>query len=139
MIKKLHIAVVLLCFSYNCFSQEASKASEIIEGGKVLLEFTKLFVNKDKSKNAQTPCQLKQCSDAAFENKGTNIIRVRLLMKDTGEAKAELVIQPGKKESVFEIKVGLYTYEFYDQATNALVRKGDIRFTACENLYIGIQ
>lgn len=40
---------------------------------------------------------------------------------------------------MLELKAGLYTCEFYDQITNALVRKGDIRFTPCEHMLSTIQ
>lgn len=140
--KKLQsiIALVLLFMAFGCL-QAQTKETSIIEGSRVLLEFTKLFVgkDKDKSKRADLPCDQKQCADAFFENKDTVLIKVMLLWKETGETKAELVVPPNKKESVLELKAGLYTYEFYDQTTNMLVRKSDIRFTACENIYMVIQ
>ncbi|MBP9134708.1 MAG: hypothetical protein KBF75_11815 [Saprospiraceae bacterium] len=141
--RKLHLMWMLVCIPGWMYCQTDTKVTNIIEGGKVLLEFTKLFVGNKKSNNSESsensPCAIKLTADAVFINNVTQVIKVKLIVKSSQVVAGELVIQPGKSESLYELKEGVYTYEITDMTTAMVIRKGDIRYEHCENITTSIK
>lgn len=141
--RKLHLLWMLICIPVLAPCQTDTKVSNIIEGGKVLLEFTKLFVGNKKANKSESdensPCAVKLTVDAVFNNNVAQAIKVKLISKSNQVVAGELVIQPGKSEVLYELKEGVYTYEITDVVTSMIIRKGDIRYEHCENITTSIK
>jgi hypothetical protein len=105
------------------------------------LEFVKLFKGKsdDSFKPSKDDCKKTGRSDIYFENHRQGIIKVILTEKDNSTGRQEAIIQPGKKESIFEIAAKVYVCEIIDQSTMSTIRKGDIKLAPCENPTILIE
>ncbi|MCO5276379.1 MAG: hypothetical protein M9911_00170 [Saprospiraceae bacterium] len=137
--RKLILFCLTVGLQLSTYAQSDTKVSNIIEGGKVLLEFTKLFVgnksaDKKQPKDNNLPCVQNLTLDASFQNNGVQVVKVRLILKTTQAIAGELVMQPGKREVLYELKEGVYTYEIIDNTTSVMIRKGDIRYEHCENI-----
>lgn len=127
-------------FTTVIYSQDA-KVSDYIEGGKLALEFVKLFKtnNDSTTKPEKDDCKKSGRSDVYFENKKQSIIKIVLIDKENLTSKQEAIIQPGRRESIYSISAKVYVCEVFDQTTNSIIRKGDIKLSPCENPTILIE
>ena len=120
---------------------QETNANTYIEGGKVILEFVKLFKgnSENKSKAAQDDCKKTGISDIFFENKRTGNVRVVFTDKKNPTARQEVIVQPGRAEGILRTSATVYICEIIDMATMVVIRKGDIVLTPCENPTIEIE
>lgn len=131
--------VLLLGISSNSKAQAAG--SDVLEGGKVVLEFVKLF-SSDKDKNTKRPsigdCKKDKASDICYVNKRTAAIKILVEDRLDSSKKYELIVQPGLIENLLHIPASIYNCTIIDFTSNVVLRKGDIRLEKCENPTIEI-
>ena len=122
-------------------SGQKTTTSDYIEGGKVLLEFIKLFKPSNNKQHdvLSGDCKKLKQSDITFTN-GTNFkIKVLLTDKNNSGEKYELIIQKEKHESIYNIDAAIYICVVLNQDTNRTIKKGDIKIMPCENPNIKIE
>lgn len=122
------------------YSQD-TKVSNYIEGGKLALEFVKLFKssNDGTTKSGKEDCKKLGRSDIFYENKRQTVIKIVLTDKENQSSRQEAIIQPGKRESILSIPAKVYVCEVIDQGIMSVIRKGDIKLSPCENPTILIE
>lgn len=134
--------ILVLCMGYlSQVSVAQSNGSDVVEGGKLLLELVKI-VKPDKGSTANSKsgdCKKDKTSDLAFDNRKLGMIKVVLIDKEQPSVKQELVIQALKKEYFLSLSTKVYTCEVTDVATGTIIRKGDIRLSVCEHPEIIIE
>lgn len=131
--------VVGLClvFSFlNVNAQSEKPASQVIEGGKVVIELIKaLRTKKDTEKN---PGCKGSYADFCILNESSSAITVSLIHRNSGE-KREMIIQPRMSECCLQAARGVWTYDLRILTSSQSIRKGDLLIEECENLTMNIK
>ncbi len=127
-------------------SAQSNTASNIIEGGKTLVELVRVF-KMPRYIMAQQPvvekkdsCALKNVSDITIKNSLTSALVVSLYRRNGNVYEAgvlSLKILPKNQETIYEVKAGIYKikYEIEEDEEKRTIREGEIKLNACENIF----
>ena len=143
------IIVCLFCFS-NIYGQISTSAT-LVEGGKALVELIKIFKtpkknlgtrtikNSEKIEYSDESCETKQLSDLCFKNSTSNSVIISIYRRngnDYEEKPFTMKVLSQKEECWFELKAGIYKYriEIDSGIYNALLREGEFKLEACDNM-----
>lgn len=136
-------AVVIATFNAGA---QSNTTSNIIEGGKTLVELVRVF----KTPKNITPlqpvvekkdsCALKNTTDMCIKNSSANALLVSLYKRNGNVYEAgvlSLKIMPKNQECLYELKAGVYKikYEIEEGAVKKLIREGEIKLSSCENMF----
>ena len=121
-------------------------ATNIIEGGKTLVELVRVFkmprylmyiqpvVEKKDS------CAIKNITDFTIKNSTEKPLLVSLYRRNGNIYEAgilSLKILPKNQETIYEIKAGIYKIKFETEADDEkkIIREGEIKIISCENVF----
>ena len=142
--RKLLLPVVVL-ITFNASSQN-NTASNIIEGGKALVELVRVF---KAPKYAMYPqpivekrdsCSLKSVCDLSFKNSTDKGLYISLFKRNGNTYEANVLtmkILPNALECLYELKSGIYKFKIEidnDDDERAVYREGEMKLVACENV-----
>jgi hypothetical protein len=121
-------------------------ASNIIEGGKALVELVRVFKTPKHSTMPQQnliekkdSCSIKNITDLCIKNSTANPLVVTLYKRNGNAYEANILsmkILPKNQEWLYEIKCGIYKIklETEEDDEKKIFREGEIKLTACENM-----
>lgn len=134
----LAAAMIVACTS----TAQNNTASNIIEGGKTLVELVRVF----KSSKAILPqqnltenkdsCSIKNLGDICYKNVSGNNITVSLF-KRNGQAYAPaltLKVANQGQECLFELQAGVYKYKIESGEQKIVLSEGELKLNACDKL-----
>jgi hypothetical protein len=119
------IKTLIICFT-TISSYSQSDFEKVIKGEEILINGLS-FLIKDKSEAKETNSKI--IESVCFKNKLTDKITFIISGKDAEDnsIKKEMVIQKDRKECVFELPKGIYTYEIV-LADKEVYKKGEYKF-----------
>ncbi len=138
------IIIGCLVMASQLSAQEKSGASNVIEGGKVVVDLLSVFKgsgggNNDTETGELTGnCKKDKTADVCFKNLSKTSINVTISRRTDNSFKSELIVLTGYQECVFALRKGIYTYA----VTNILkqpIRKAELRIETCKDETIEIQ
>lgn len=85
-------------------------------------------------------CALKYTTDICIKNSGTNPLLVSLYKRNGNAYEPgvlSLKISTKNQECLYELKAGVYKikYEIEEGAVKKLIKEGEIKLNACENMF----
>ena len=143
MSKLILSAVAIITFTA---SAQNNTASNIIEGGKTLVELVRVF-KMPKYLMSQQPivekkdsCTVKNTTDFSVKNSTEKSLLVSLYRRNGNIYEASVLslkILPKNQEILYEIKAGIYKikYEMEEADEKKIIREGEVKLIACENIF----
>ena len=139
------ILATVVLVNLNTAAQN-NTATNIIEGGKTLVELVRVFkmprylmyiqpvVEKKDS------CAIKNITDFTIKNSTEKPLLVSLYRRNGNIYEAgilSLKILPKNQETIYEIKAGIYKIKFETEADDEkkIIREGEIKIISCENVF----
>lgn len=139
------ILATVVLVNLNIAAQN-NTATNIIEGGKTLVELVRVFkmprylmyiqpvVEKKDS------CAIKNITDFTIKNSTGKPLLVSLYRRNGNIYEAgilSLKILPKNQETIYEIKAGIYKIKFETEADDEkkIIREGEIKIISCENVF----
>lgn len=134
----LAAAIIIACTS----TAQNNTASNIIEGGKTLVELVRVFKS---SKNVlpqqnltenKDSCSIKNLGDICYKNVSGNNITISLF-KRTGQVYATaltLKIANNGQECLYELQAGVYKYKIESGEQKLVLNEGELKLNACDKL-----
>jgi hypothetical protein len=142
--RKIILAATVL-FTFTASSQN-NTASDIIEGGKTLVELVRVLkmpkhtmVQQDIVEKKDS-CLLKNISDLCFKNSSVKNIYVSLVKRNGNAYEANvltMMVLPKNQECWYELKAGIYKFKIETDGEDderVLYREGEMKLAACKNL-----
>jgi len=120
--------------------------SNIIEGGKTLVELVRVFktpktaMGQQSTAGQKDSCAVKSVSDMCFKNLAAYPVNVSLYRRNGNvyETTALSVkVLPGNQEFLFEVRSGIYKMkiEMDEEGVKKLLREGEMKINACANVF----
>lgn len=142
--RKLFLPVIVLT-TFTASAQN-NTASNIIEGGKTLVELVKVFKTPKTGLSQQSPvemkdsCSIKSTADLCIKNSTGNFLVASLYKRNgnTYEAGAlSMKVLPKDQGYLYELKTGVYKLklETEDNGVKKVLQEGEIKLNACQNFY----
>ena len=139
------ILATVVLVNLNIAAQN-NTATNIIEGGKTLVELVRVFkmprylmyiqpvVEKKDS------CAIKNITDFTIKNSTGKPLLVSLYRRNGNIYEAgilSLKILPKNQETIYEIKAGIYKIKFETEADDEkkIIKEGEIKIISCENVF----
>jgi len=128
-------------------SAQNSTATNIVEGGKILVEVIRIFKMPRYIMPLPQPvierkdsCSIKNVSDFTIKNSTANPLLVSLYRRNGNIYEPgilSLKILPKNQETLYELKAGIYKIKFQTEEDEEakLFREGEIKLNACENVF----
>jgi hypothetical protein len=133
--KTIITSLCLIFLSGHLVSQSPT-TSNVIEGGKVVVELIKVFGSR-KDQEKEKDCKGHHANLCVL-NEGQQAITVSLHHRLSDETR-ELFIQPALKECSLQIPLGVWTYDLRVSGNFSPIRKGDILLESCQDLSMHIR
>ena len=142
--RKLLLPIVVL-IAFNASSQN-NTASNIIEGGKALVELVRVFKAPRYAMYPQNiveikdSCLLKNACDLSFKNSTDKGLYISLYRRNGNTYEANVLtmkVLPNAEECLYEIKSGIYKFKIeidHEDDERVIYREGEIKLAACENV-----
>jgi hypothetical protein len=112
------------------FAQSNTNRSEIIEGGKVLIDLIKNL--KHTSSKSTDLCKTNRTGDICFSNRSKNTILVGINKNDSINTYSNvLIIQPRNSECLYHLYTGVYNYHIQSDSSHITLQKGQIALDQC--------
>ncbi len=142
--RKLFLPVIVLT-TFNTSAQN-NTASNIIEGGKTLVELVRVFKTPKNGLSQQSPvekkdsCYIKSIADLCIKNSTGNSLAVSLSKRNGNTYEAGVLsmkILPKDQGYLYELKTGVYKLklETEENGVKKLLQEGEIKLNACQNFY----
>ena len=143
MSKLILSAVTIIAFTA---SAQNNTASNIIEGGKTLVELVRVFkmpkyvMSQQSIVEKKDSCTVKNTTDFSVKNSTEKSLLVSLYRRNGNIYEASVLslkILPKNQENLYEIKAGIYKikYEMEEDDVKKIIRQGEIKLIACENIF----
>lgn len=142
---KLILIIFSLLVTFNLNAQ--IKTSNIIEGGKTLVELISVFKKNKPSVSASfgnktddnDSCALKQQSDLCFKNSSAKDLVISLYKRKDAGYEAQpftMKVIAKKQECWYELHSGIYKYRIETEtgAAKMLFSEGEMKLLPCENM-----
>jgi hypothetical protein len=138
------ILVMLVLIIINAAAQN-NTASNIIEGGKTLVELVRVFkapkytMPQPVVAEKKDSCSIKNTADLCIRNTTGKPLLASFYKRNGNVYEANVLsvkILPKNQECLFELKCGVYKMklETEEGAVKTIFREGEIKLNACENL-----
>jgi len=111
--------------------------SDYVEGGKVVLEFAKLFKSSNDSE-VTNDCNSLNLGDIEFINKLRSKLTITILDKTENKELYNVVIPKKQSEQLFDIPVNVYHCIVVKNESGEVIQKGDIKLKKCKTLTVKI-
>lgn len=140
------ILAVAVLVNTGSFAQN-NTATNIIEGGKTLVELVRVFKTSRTSLASEPPavkksdsCAIKGTTDICIRNAAGKPLLVSLFRRNGNlyeNAVLSLKILPKNQECLYELKSGVYKIklETEENGVKTSLREGEIKLNACENVF----
>lgn len=140
------MTAVLVLITINTAAQN-NTASNIIEGGKTLVELVRVFktpknslISEPVAEKRADSCSLKSTTDACIKNSTGKPLLVSLYRRNGNVYEAGILtlkISPKNQECLYELKAGVYKMklETEENGVRVSIREGEIKLNACENIF----
>jgi hypothetical protein len=139
--------ILAVCFFVTAAHAQNSTASNLIEGGKTLVELVRIFKtpkNNITGAAVHEPtktdsCTIKNISDCCFKNSTAKSIYISLYKRNGAVYETvplTIKILPKAQECWYELRAGIYKFkiEMDGEADKKITfREGEMKLTACEN------
>jgi hypothetical protein len=130
----------------NHATAQNNTASNLIEGGKTLVELVRVFkmprtgMQQQPLVEKKDSCALKNITDICIRNSGVGPLLVSLYRRNGNVYDAgalSLKILPRNQECLYELKAGVYKikYEMEEGAVKKTINEGEIKLNSCEKFY----
>ena len=121
-------------------------ASNIIEGGKTLVELVRVFrsprnfIPQQNLVEKKDSCAIKNICDVCFKNSTAKPLLVSLYRRNGNGYETTILtmkILPKNQEYFYELKTGIYKMklETEEDDEKKVFREGEIKLNACENIF----
>jgi hypothetical protein len=142
--RKLILSAVVL-FTLAASAQNYT-TSNIIEGGKTLVELVRVFkapryaIYPQNFVEKKDSCLLKNICDLSFKNSTDKGLYISLYKRNGNLYEANVLtmkVLPKAQEYLYELKSGIYKFKIQiDGEDDKLIvyREGELKLTACENM-----
>ena len=139
--------LLVLCFFALAARAQNSTASNLIEGGKTLVELVRVFKTpKNNIAGSKVPdyaksdsCTIKNISDCCFKNSTTKSVYISLYKRNGAVYETvplTIKILPKAQECWYEIRAGIYKFKIEmdgEDDKKITFREGEMKLAACEN------
>lgn len=139
--------IIALCIFNIAVKAQNSTASNLIEGGKTLVELVRIFKTPKNNVTANTPadvskldsCAIKNSSDLCFKNSTVKSVYISLYKRNgTVYETTPLTVKilPRTQECWYELRAGIYKFkiETDGEADKKITfREGEMKLAPCEN------
>ncbi len=139
--------VVALCFFAVAARAQNSTASNLIEGGKTLVELVRVFKTpKNNVASTAIPnpaktdsCAIKNISDCCFKNSTAKSVYISLYKRNGAAYEAiplTIKVLSKSQECWYELRAGIYKFKIeIDREDDKKItfREGEMKLGACEN------
>lgn len=138
--RQLIVAAVIL-LTGNATAQN-NTASNLIEGGKTLVELVRIFkspkniVAQQNIVESKDSCIQKNLADICYKNTSGNNVTVSFF-KRTGLVylpALTLKIAINSQECLYELQAGIYKYKIESGEQKVLVNEGELKLNACDKI-----
>jgi hypothetical protein len=128
-------------------SAQNNTATNIIEGGKTLVELVRIFKTPRYLMPLPQPvverkdsCSIKNVSDFTIKNSTAKPLLVSFYRRNGNIYEPgilSLKILPKNQETLYELKAGIYKIKFETEEDDEakVFREGEIKLNACENMF----
>jgi len=141
--RKIILAAAVI-ITVNAAAQ-SNTASNLIEGGKTLVELVRVFKSPKNAIPQQNfvekkdSCLIKNTSDLGIKNSTGKILLVSLYKRNGNVYDAGFLsmrVLPRNQEYFYELKAGIYKIklEIEEGEVKKIFREGEVKFNACDNL-----
>lgn len=144
--KKIVLAVMLL--QNLTASSQSNAASNIIEGGKVIVELVRVLKMPAWSGFQQhvvekvDSCKLKAVTDLCYKNSSGKSLYISLYKRNGNGNGYEtsvltMMVLPKNQECWYELRSGVYKFKIETEGEDeerVLYREGEMKLAACENI-----
>jgi hypothetical protein len=136
-------AVALMAVSAQA---QNNTASNIIEGGKTLVELVRVFKAPRNTMPApaivekKDSCSIKNVSDLSFKNSTDKGLYISLYKRNGSAYEPNALtmkVLPKAQETIFELRSGIYKFKMEidgDDEKRIVYREGEMKLVACENI-----
>jgi len=140
--RSILLAVIIISMTA---SAQNNTASNIIEGGKTLVELVRVFKTpkyimppQQAYVEKKDSCAIKSISDICIKNSTAKPLLVSLYKRNGNGYEAAVLtmnILPKNQECLYELKSGIYKMklETEEDDVKKIFREGEIKLNACEN------
>lgn len=143
--KKLLITAVI--FIPAVLQAQNAITSDIVEGGKTLIELIKVIrsprvitavISKPQTSYTDS-CGIKKLADISFKNKTGNTVQVNLYLRIENAYVAiplTMTLAAFSQESLYELKTGIYKYKIETGKENdtSTLHEGELKLYPCDKL-----
>lgn len=142
-----YLLLAVCIYSTTAWAQN-NTASNLIEGGKTLVELVRVFKTPKNNVTANTQtaplktdsCTVKNISDLCFKNTTAKSFYVSLFKRNGNNYEANVLtikILPKMQECWYELKSGIYKFKIEvdgEDDKKVIYREGEMKLLACENI-----
>jgi hypothetical protein len=139
------LILAALVFITDNGAAQNNTASNLIEGGKTLVELVRVFKSPKNNLSQQNlvekkdSCSIKNISDLCIKNSTAKTLLVSLYKRNGNGYDAGVLsmrVLPKNQEYFYEIKSGVYKMklETEEGEIKKVFREGEVKLNACENL-----
>ena len=142
-----YLLLAVCMYTTTAWAQN-NTASNLIEGGKTLVELVRVFRTPKSNFAATTQsvqlktdsCTIKNTSDLCFKNSTAKSLYVSLFKRNGNTYEANVLtikILPKAQECWYELKFGIYKFKIEvdgDDDKKIVYREGELKLSACENV-----
>lgn len=139
--------LIAICMYSATAPAQNNTASNLIEGGKTLVELVRVFKTPKNNVTANTQpaaiktdsCTIKNISDLCFKNTTAKSLYVSLFKRNGNNYEANVLtikILPKTQECWYELKAGIYKFKIEvdgEDDKKVVYREGEMKLSACEN------
>lgn len=140
--------LLAVCMYATSVRAQNNTASNLIEGGRTLVELVRIFKTPKNNVAASTQtiplktdsCTIKNISDLCFKNTTAKSLYVSLFKRNGNTYEANVLtikILPKTQECWYELKSGIYKFKIEvdgDDDKKVIYREGEMKLSACENV-----
>jgi hypothetical protein len=140
--------LLAVCMYTTALWAQNNTASNLIEGGKTLVELVRIFKTPKNNVTANTQtaplktdsCTIKNTSDLCFKNTTAKSLYVSLFKRNGNNYEANVLtikILPKTQECWYELKAGIYKFKIEvdgEDDKKVVYREGEMKLLACENV-----
>jgi hypothetical protein len=139
----LLVNVLIVCSA----TAQSNSGYTIVESGKTLVELVKAFrmpkyvQTQQAMPEKKDSCAVKNLTDLSIKNSTTNPLLVSVYRRNGNQYEAGVLymkILPKQQESLYELKAGIYKIKYEiinDDEEKKLIREGEVKLVACENVF----
>ena len=142
--RRLILAVIVIT-TFNATAQ-SNLASNIIEGGKTLVELVRVFktpkfmMSQQSVVEKKDSCAIKNISDFSIKNSTGKPLLVSLYRRNGNAYESNILslkILPKNQETIYELKAGIYKIKYETEEDDEIktFREGEMKLIGCENIF----